>query len=653
MSELYMGEPGPAGEQGLPGQPGLDGLDGAPGEQGLPGLEGLRGPEGARGERGLPGAPGATGAPGPRGRPGGLVDAKATVSEGASWAVSTTVNEGEIALHWTVPPGGVAWSRGSIPTGANLDTLTDPGTYFTSSWSHANGLGGKPPNIFLGASSLEVIRVSFYTIQRWTTTTSSLPGGVAQRVYDAGAWSPWVRIDAIGMNALLVRGQAQSGDVTTLAQGLWWLQRANDLTGMPAGLSDAATPGSLEVLQVSLHKVLRFTSTATGEVWQRELRGTWGEWHRTDAQPPRTTPTSSSGFKVVPLALTLGGTTEDYPRVSATVRYPMGWAAPGTRYRVHIQNVNAIGGAPRTGAVDFTGLWVGPAASGGVDSGGAFTAAPTKVAEAFSTPADGADWVSPWINQPLDAGVEYFLSTRYTGASAPLAQVGECWYSTSDVAAATAPALTRDWRAPFSVWIEYETYATTPVVAVVGDSLSCGVGAARRRVDSWLEQYCHARGILPIHYAASGDAMGGYSGGRLKAIRWAHLAPPDSVVWAIGSNDIFGGAASLEVAQARFATARSALAQALGDAPLYLATIMPRTSTTGTPETVRRDYNTWLRTLPGGARDIFDFAAAISSDDETIQPAYDADGTHLNTSGYATLAAAVTRPITAPAPTYV
>ena len=47
----------------------------------------------------------------------------------------------------------------------------------------------------------------------------------------------------------------------------------------------------------------------------------------------------------------------------------------------------------------------------------------------------------------------------------------------------------------------------------------------------------------------------------------------------------------------------------------------------------------------GGTRRV---AAAISTDDDTITPAYDSgDGIHLTTAGYTALANAITRPITA------
>lgn len=89
-----------------------------------------------------------------------------------------------------------------------------------------------------------------------------------------------------------------------------------------------------------------------------------------------------------------------------------------------------------------------------------------------------------------------------------------------------------------------------------------------------------------------------------------------------------------------------------GEPNIYLANITPRTAVTGANEDKRRLYNTWLAGLPNGARDLFNFRDAVSTDDETLMPVNDADGTHMNASGYAAEAATITRPVTTPPVTY-
>lgn len=131
-----------------------------------------------------------------------------------------------------------------------------------------------------------------------------------------------------------------------------------------------------------------------------------------------------------------------------------------------------------------------------------------------------------------------------------------------------------------------------------------------------------------------------------KVTRWAHLAKPDSILWGIASNDIAGGA-NLATLQTRFLALVPVITSI---APtIYLADIMPRNgwAVGGTEETTRRAYNSWLRTLPSPARDVFAFAASISTDDETITPAYNADGTHPNTLGYTKNMESIVRPLSA------
>lgn len=318
------------------------------------------------------------------------------------------------------------------------------------------------------------------------------------------------------------------------------------------------------------------------------------------------------------------------------------------RFRVHIRNDNARTGSLRAGGGDFTGIWHGEHAGGG-----AFTAAPQQLLGAFSTPADGSEWVSPWLNAQIGGGTDWLLSFAYTSSATlgPHYNAGGAYRDDASAAhgGTVAPALVKENLVPFDIWLEAETPASTPVIAGFGDSLTCGIGANLTVHDSWVSQYARMHSALPVHYAIGGTTMdrwfnvNGYYWDR-----WQGLSRPDAVIWAMGSNDVFTGTSLADI-QARHATIAPILAEKVTP-HIYAATIMPRTSQTGATEDVRRAYNAWLTTLPGGAKDLFDFAASISLDDETIIPEYNSDGTHLTTSGYAENAEAINRAITAPAP---
>src|SRR5699024_1694161 len=148
---------------------------------------------------------------------------------------------------------------------------------------------------------------------------------------------------------------------------------------------------------------------------------------------------------------------------------------------------------------------------------------------------------------------------------------------------------------------------------------------------------------LPVHYAHSGDDMASsMDRSAHKWTRWAHLDRPDSVLFALGSNDIYIGG-TLARRQARHTTVAT-LAADISPPVSYGGTSYQRATGDATG---RASYNAWLRSQPNGLRQVFDFAAAIGS---PPNPAYDADGVHVNDAGHAALLAAITSPLTGPAP---
>lgn len=411
--------------------------------------------------------------------------------------------------------------------------------------------------------------------------------------------------------------------------------------------TDEPTSGNLLVLPSPSGSGASLTHIAfpygTDSTQWKRFKGSIGfsPWVRMDAgavdfpDETITPPQSPAQLRTLPLALTAGGSGTAGP-TSGNYRMPVKYGATITRWRLHFRNNN-----PRFGtdgpAATISAVYFGPATSG------TFTAAPAQIAAGLVT--GGSDAVTPWQSAPITAGTEYAIAYSFT-ASATNAVVGGGW-SASSVNSTTA-TLNRVVSLPLDVWIEAEAEATVPVVAVLGDSLSAGVGATLPVYDSVLSQWARTRGVLPVHYAASGDTMQGWSDGTAyKWQRWQHLNRPDAVIHAMGSNDVFGGA-DLATLKARRA-ASIELLQRYVSPVIYSLTITPRTSDTGGQEQVRRDYNNWLKGKPDAARDVFDVVPAISGNDEAISPGLDADGTHLTTAGYAAMAGTITRPLTSAA----
>jgi lysophospholipase L1-like esterase len=487
----------------------------------------------------------------------------------------------------------------------------------------------------------------------------------------ASAWGAWREINPLTYDTrlgLLERGNVLSATQdfhdTTLAQGTHIMFSPTNWTAqnMPSNAR-----GELDVTLIGPgYRTLFYRTTeSTPRLFIKgQVADVWGTWReigkpdtdtRIAALETSTTAlkavpaTRPSGLKTVPLQLTLGTSPVLDAATTGTARYVMKYAAPLFRVRVNIQNVHPSSGAKRAGAVSFTGLWAGKHAGSG-----AFTGTPARIANAFSTPADGSKWTSKWFYPAQTPGVEDLLSVGYTASNGSVSLCDGDGYFSADstqggetAAAGIAPASTM----PFYVWLEAETYATTPHIGVHGDSLSSGVGAGGVRY-SWLTQYCEARGALPTHYSNSGDWLKAWADD-LNSFKWTMfdgLSRPDALIMAMGSNDIFNDTTLAQI-QASFGIVYPQMASRICQ-NIYLANILPRNADTGARETVRRDYNAWLASLPYGARDYFNFAGAISDDDETILPAYNAGGVHLNAAGYGKLAAAITRPVTTPPVTY-
>lgn len=398
------------------------------------------------------------------------------------------------------------------------------------------------------------------------------------------------------------------------------------------------TLGSLSLdsaggMQHAVSGVRRWWSDDTGTLREGSV-----PFERITGAPPASP--SAGALKVVPLALTTGQTGVAAP-TARSYRVPLRFNAPIQRWRVHIRNWNPRLGTVVAAPVNMTGLWLADHAGNGLVSG-----TPHQISPAFSTPADGSEWVSGWQTTPLGGGVDRLLCFGYTTTLSPPALVGGSYvFAEPDRAITPALTPTRSLTTPFDIWIEAETPAPTPVIAGVGDSLTAGVGAFLPLHDSWLSQYARRIGGLPLHVAHAGDSMTGFlTVNPGKVTRWSNLARADAVVWGLGSNDI-ASANTVARMQEDYAALLPVVEAAVGPVR-YVSTVQPRNSWDATAEAKRATWNTWVTTRPE-MRGVLDFSAVVSADGDTLRPAYDSgDGTHLNTAGYGAEADSITTPLT-------
>lgn len=582
------------------------------------------------------------------------------------------------------------WKRPRLDP-AEYGTLEDipDGVHPIIFWADAYGWG-LPHS---GPGSLTQWSYGSRRIQRWVNREGGILYRESMRILSDGVWSPWVteefgvedsewvgrpgeagkrvRLDADGKFFIATSSITGNGDpvnlaflrsaISTAQDEVRWdrgrLSASQHVDDAPDGwvsvwgTSDAVTVG-LPIVASSMVLSKRFgqagfqLQVVVGDdslpmMIRRRSVGVWGEWQDFGGAGDQPVPeVSLAGFKRVPLAVTLGNPNGDTRPVTGSYRVPVQWNAPIIRWRLHVSAKN-----PRTAAVGGHDVALARVTWGKHAGSGDFTATPTTMAEGVTVPGTGESVALPWQTTPIQEGIEHLIGFDYASTSPVLALAGGSWSTTGNAATATATT-TRDWLTPLDWWVEAETYATTPVIAFVGDSTSVGVGTSFQVKDGWPSRYCRDFGALPIHYAASGASTFDFRHNTDPLLqRWQDLDRPDAIVWALGANDFGAGTWTVEQVKARAAVSIG-LAGSLAPA-VYVATAKPRNTDGPEQEANMAEFNEWLRSLPHGVRDCFDVASKVDDGSGNILPEFDADGVHVNDLGVTAMLSAI-RQMTAP-----
>lgn len=314
----------------------------------------------------------------------------------------------------------------------------------------------------------------------------------------------------------------------------------------------------------------------------------------------------------------------------------MKWGAPVSRFKVHVRNIN-----PYTGTmgddipVEIKGV--------GLNANGVLSSEKTLGLKGTAKGSD--DFATDWIDAPLEAGKEYGIRMNYTGSSTAKIVINAGGsYITSNPASIWAYN-----GAPFHIWLEAETPASTKIYTFGGDSLTGGIGATLPVFDSWAYQLSRTQGVLPVMYAATGsyfdDWIDGSNPYRLTVWDGARFAKGDVLFQNMGSNNIFVGN-SLSAMQTKSKSYTSVMkSKVKSGAPVVTTAILPRNSkpASDATEQTRIQYNSWLAGKPVdiGATKHVDFISVISTDNDNIPTEKTTDGVHLTTASYADIAASV------------
>lgn len=538
----------------------------------------------------------------------------------------------------------------SVPelSDADLNTMTTPGSY--GYWDGAqNAPSGLRGNVWVSEiRTLAGAQEAVYQI------ALERDGRIWMRDWARAtdAWREWARVpvgddpdapEGLQSHQLPVGGDLN--DATTPGIYGYWGKTGS----LPAMVNAPSTlHGNMLVSEIRttggvVDQVAQLVIERGGVLYAREWRratDAWSDWNRVggtipDGNTSAATETTSAGFKTVPLALSVGSGDQDTYWQERGLRIPVQYNAPIGRWRLHVRNWNPFTTKTRTGSVSITGMWLGTH-----DGAGGVPAGTVQLMGAATTPADGSEWVSPWMDNDLGGNVERLLMLGYTGAGTDgaIGIRGTSWQTAAAAdAASEAATTTKEQLFPFEMWIEAETPSDTPVYAVVGDSIAGGSDADRVLFGSWLSLYCRRVGALPVHVAAFSDSMTKFlSVDHWKVERWAEFAPADAVIWAIGSNDI-GPRPTIAAMTENFHEMRSIIERTVGPVR-YATTITPRGERWDAEQTAI--WEAWNATLPSLAdwKAVLDFSTVVSGGTGAILPEYDADGVHLNSAGYQALA---------------
>ena len=538
----------------------------------------------------------------------------------------------------------------SVPelSNADLNTMTTPGSY--GYWDGAqNAPSGLRGNVWVSEiRTLAGAQEAVYQI------ALERDGRIWMRDWarSTNAWRAWARVpvgdapdapEGLQSHQLPVGGDLN--DATTPGIYGYWGKTGSlpAMTNAPSTLHGNMLVSEIRTTGGVVDQVAQLVIERGGVLYAREWRratDAWSDWNRVggtvpDGNTSAATETTSAGFKTVPLALSVGSGDQNTYWQERGLRIPVQYNAPIGRWRLHVRNWNPFTTKTRAGSVSITGMWLGTH-----DGAGGTPAGTVQLMGAATTPADGSEWVSPWMDNDLGGNVERLLMLGYTGAGTDgaIGIRGTSWQTAAAADAASETATTtKEQLFPFEMWIEAETPSDTPVYAVVGDSIAGGSDADRVLFGSWLSLYCRRVGALPVHVAAFSDSMVKFmSVDHWKVERWAKFAPADAVIWAIGSNDI-GPRPTIEAMTGNFYAMREVIERNVGPV---------RYATTITPRGVRWDaeqtaiWEAWNAEIPSLVdwKAVFDFSTVVSGGTGAILPEYDADGVHLNSAGYQALA---------------
>lgn len=307
-------------------------------------------------------------------------------------------------------------------------------------------------------------------------------------------------------------------------------------------------------------------------------------------------------------------------------RYPVKAPVSVNRFRIHIRNFSYADNNGYLGKVQLESIFWGKARYN-IDSSidGGFQLAPVQIQNSVALPADGTEWVSGWIESPIEQGTDYLLSLGWsTPASGGALNLVSNWTrnfvsaaaADASIASNTGFSSNSGTDAPFDIWLECEIDASVPVVAYVGDSITVG----DMHENCWARRHALQHQIWPAIFGHFGGGLTDWGNGSIE--RWTHYGSfqADAALVLCGTNDIGSGGSTNDLKNRSNAT-MNRIRQYL-TRRIFFATILPRSDASWTPvmETIRVSHNNWLMLFRSGMLGTVDFARPMASPTDYAVP---------------------------------
>jgi len=344
---------------------------------------------------------------------------------------------------------------------------------------------------------------------------------------------------------------------------------------------------------------------------------------------------------------------------AGSYRFVVKLPVTANRWRIRIRNRNLAWDSRPNATLKalIVGLHDRALTGTGAETGSFANNAATTIVNTDQTiPGDGSWYTSPWVDTPGDVfekNVEYLVGIGYTFASSAAVRTscGRAWHWTNSTSA-TNPAIAGSGATarfiPFDWVIEYETTTRNKITLVIGDSISEGITGGPSALEPTslhlapFNQWAARTNRCIVNLSIAGITLMGMAATTSSSAfifeRQGDLStiPFDEVIISGGSNDIFPGGRSVANLQTDIDTIRSKLAGYGINAPVYMATILARGTTSNS---VRLNYHDWLASRPPFVSDIIDFDGALRGISATaIMPQYTSDSIHPSRMGCAVMA---------------